>query len=621
MSLCQTNKNTLINLLKISKSLNQAQQIHQQITVSASLNQPITLTKLIQLYADSDDFISAHKLFDKIPQPNVYAWTSLYSLYLRHGMYEKCIQNYGLMKFSCVFPDNYVFPKVLRACAQLSWLEGGIWIHKDVIVCGFEFHLQVCNSLIDMYVKCGDVRSGRLVFEEMKERDLFSWNSMILGCVSNGLLESAVALLGCLRSDGLEADVVTWNTLMNAYCRLGRFDEAWEVFKQIEQPNIISWTTFISGYSKRGEEEMSLKVFRDMVTRGVVSPDLDCLCSVIISCRHLGALRSGKEVHGYGIKAKTNSTFYSSAGAALLTMYAKFGRIQDAAKVFEVMDKTDVVTWNAMILGFVELELEKPAIECFSEMLKKGLKANQTTISTILPVCCLQFGNQIHAYIRKSSSLSSVVTVWNAVIHMYCKCGCVRSAYSIFSSMATKDIVSWNTMIGGYGMHGHGQAALKLLRVMISSGICPDSTTLTCALSACSHSGFVDEGLELFHSITENYALTPRMEHYSCIVDLLARAGRFEEAISFIGKMPLHPDKSIWGALLASCQAYQNVDFGILAAEQLICLEPKCAGHYVTLSNIYARGGMWEDAVRVRKKMEGKGLIKPSGKSLIEIGN
>ncbi|KDP31910.1 hypothetical protein JCGZ_12371 [Jatropha curcas] len=363
---------------------------------------------------------------------------------------------------------------------------------------------------------------------------------------------------------------------------------------------------------------MSIRIFKDMVAGGIVSPDLHSLSSVLVSCRHLCALRKGKEIHGFGIKMETKTAFYGSAGPALLTMYAKCGIIQYARFVFELMDKSDVVTWNAMILGFVELQLVQLALECFSGMQRSGVKNDQTTISTILPVCGLKCGKQIHAYILRSSSLNSVVPVWSAMIHMYCKSGCIRSAYSVFSNMAVKDIVTWNTMIGGFGMHGLCQAALELLKEMNGLGFRPDSMTFTSLLSACSHSGLVDEGLKLFHSMTEDYALTPRMEHYSCIVDMLGRAGQFAEAVTFIHKMPVEPDKTIWGALLAACRAYQNVDVGKLAAEQLIRLEPECSGHYVTLSNIYARARRWDDAVRVRKEMEDEGLVKTSGQSWIE---
>ncbi|GAV80726.1 PPR domain-containing protein/PPR_1 domain-containing protein/PPR_2 domain-containing protein [Cephalotus follicularis] len=577
------------------------------------------VTKLIQMYADCDDLFSAHKLFDKLPHPNVFAWTAVFAFYSRHGMFKECIGNYGCMKFMGVLPDNYVFPKILRACAQLLWLKEGVQVHRDVIVSGFNFSLQVCNSLIDMYAKCGDVRSSRWLFDEMADRDLLSWNSMISGYVCNGMLGLAVELLDSMGVDGFVPDTVTWNTVMDAYCRMGLYVEAWKLFDQIKEPNVITWTTLVSGYSRRGEHEMSLRIFKDMVQSGIV-PDLDSLSSVLVSCRYLSTLSSGKEIHGYGIKMETGIAFYSSSGPALLTMYANCGRIWEAKNVFELLDKSDVVTWNAMILGFVDLGLGHLALECFSDMQRRGFKNDDTTISTVLPVCDLTSGKQVHALIWRSH-LDSAVSVWNALIHMYSKCGCIGSAYSVFTSMVTRDLVSWNTMIGGFATHGLGEAALGLLREMNRSGICPNSCTFTSALSACSHSGLVDEGLKLFNGMTECFSFNPRMEHFSCVVDMLARAGRLEEAVSFIRRMPIEPEKSIWGALLAACRTHQNADVGKLAAEPLIRLEPERAGHYVTLSNIFARAGRWDDAVEVRKQMEGRGLVKPLGHSWIGSGN
>ena len=176
-------------------------------------------------------------------------------------------------------------------------------------------------------------------------------------------------------------------------------------------------------------------------------------------------------------------------------------------------------------------------------------------------------------------------------------------------------------MIGGFALHGHGKVALQLLKEMNQLGVCPSPVTFTSALSACNHSGLVDEGLRVFDSIIRDFQLSPSMEHFSCVVDMLSRAGRLEDAISFIEQMPLKPDKCIWGAVLAACRAYQNVDVGKVAAEHLIRLEPEQAGHYVTLSNIYAKAGRWNDAVRVRKQMEGRGLAKPSGQSWIQSGS
>lgn len=609
-----------LQLCSNSKSLNQGKQAHQKIIQCQLGQNPFLVTKLVQMYAGCDDFASTRKLFGELSEPNVFAWTAILGFYLRHGMYEECVGTYSEMISKGVFPDGYVFPKVLRACAQFSCLKVGIRVHKDVIVCGFEINVQVCNSLIEMYSKCEDIRCAKRVFDEMVGRYLLSWNLMISGYVCNGLLGLAVELFRCMTLDGPEPDVVTLNTVMDAYCRMGLCDEAKTIFKHIKEPNIISWTTLISGYSRIGSHEASLGIFKDMMDSSMVYPDLDSLSIALVSSRHLGSLYSGKEIHGYGIKRESGIAFYNSAGPALLTMYANCRRIQDAKNVFRLMDPAQVVTWNAMIIGFIDLGLEDLALECFRKIQRAGIKVDQTTISTVLPTCNLKFGKQIHAFIRRSS-FDLVVPVWNALIHMYSKCGCTGAAHCVFSNMLNRDLVSWNSMMGGFAMNGLGQAALELLQEMNRLGMCPNSVTLTSVLSACSHSGLVDEGLHIFYSMMKEYGFNPTMEHYACIVDMLARDGQLEDAVSFIHRMPLEPDKCIWGALLAACRAHQNVNVAKLAAEQLVRLEPENAGHYVTLSNIYARAGRWDDAVRVRKQMETRGSLKPSGNSWFEYGN
>ncbi|TKY55721.1 Pentatricopeptide repeat-containing protein [Spatholobus suberectus] len=357
-----------------------------------------------------------------------------------------------------------------------------------------------------------------------------------------------------------------------------------------------------------------------MVNVGMVSPDVDALSGVLVSCRSLGALASGREIHGYGLKLMCGDVFYKSAGAALLALYAGCGRLDRADNVFWRMDKGDVVTWNAMIFGLVDAGLGHLALECFREMQGRGVKIDGTTVSTILTVCDLRCGKEVHAYVRKRN-FGCVIPVYNALVHMYSIRGCIAYAHFVFSTMVARDLVSWNTVIGGFGTHGLGQTALELLREMSDSGISPDLVTFSCALSACSHSGLVDEGIELFYRMTKDFGLTPVREHFSCVVDMLARAGRLEDAFHFIDQMPQEPDKHVWGALLAACQEHQNVSVGKLAAEILIGLEPLEAGHYVTLSNIYSRAGRWDDAARVRKMMEGHGLLKPSGLSLVGAGS
>ncbi|KAK7346543.1 hypothetical protein VNO80_21064 [Phaseolus coccineus] len=610
------------SLLGACKTLNQAKQLHNCILQTASHRKPFFVTKLIQIYADCNDLRSALTLLHQLSHPNVFAFTSILSFHSKHGHPHHCIQTYAKLRQNGVVPDGYVFPKVLKACAQLSRLGTGTVVYKDVIVFGAESNLQVRNSVLDMYSKCGDVWSATQVFDEMPERDVFSWNSMMSGYVCNGFPQRAVEVFRVMKRNGCECapDVVTWNTLMDAYCRMGKCCEAWRVFGEIEIPNVISWTILISGYASVGRHHVSLGIFREMVNVGMVSPDVDALSGVLVSCRSLGALASGMEIHGYGLKIMYGDVFYRSAGAALLALYAGCGRLDRADAVFRRMDKSDVVTWNAMIFGLVDVGLGDLALECFREMQERGLRIDGTTVSTLLPVCDLRCGKEMHAYVRKCC-LSSVIPVNNALVHMYSIRGCIAYACAVFSTMLAKDLVSWNTIIGGFGTHGLGQTALKLLQEMSDSGVRPDLVTFSCVLSACSHSGLVDEGIKLFYRMTKDLGLTPVREHFSCVVDMLARAGRLEEAFDFINQMPQEPDKHVWGALLAACQEHQNVRVGKVAAEKLISLEPQEAGHYVTLSNIYSRAGRWDDAARVRRRMKGHALLKPSGHSLVGIGS
>ncbi|KAF9622508.1 hypothetical protein IFM89_031912 [Coptis chinensis] len=552
-------------------------------------------------------------------EPNVFAWTAIIGYYSRKGMHKECLRIYDDMQIKGVEPDRYVFPKVLRACTQALSLKDGIRVHNDVIRFGGGNIPQVCNSLIDMYSKCGDIQMARRVFDGMGPKDLLSWNSMISGYVSNGYLDLAIEFVNAMRMDGVEPDLVSWNTVIDAYCRMGKCEEASRIFGYIKEPNIISWTTLTSGYSRVGKHGIALQIFKNMMREGFVIPDADALSNILVSCRLLGAHLNGREVHGYGIKTQTLLELYNSAGAVLVTMYGEFGRVHCASNVFELMDKSDVVTWNAMILAFVHLGMVRSALTCFSQMQSIGVENDAITISTVLPACDLKFGKQIHAHVRRKD-FDSAVPVWNALINMYSKSGCVEAALSVFTNMDMKDIVSWNSMIGGCGMNGNGPAALQLLHEMYHSGIQPNSVTFTSALSACAHSGLVTEGIQLFNSLTQEYGVTPTVGHYSCVVDLLGRAGWFVDAVNFIDKMPINPDKSIWGALLAACRSHQNVDINIakLAADNLFCLEPEKAGNYVTLANIYANAGRWGDAVAVRKLMESRGLVKPSGYSWVE---
>ncbi|CAN6466695.1 unnamed protein product [Victoria cruziana] len=617
--------NRLLQRCCISKVLAQGRQVHQQIVVNGFHGNSRLRVRLVGLYTACGEVRSAERLFDEMPERDVFVWTAMLGCYLRKSMYEDVIATYWRVRDEGVYPDDYVFPKVLKACTLLSDLEEGVRVHNDMKHLGLRPNVYSSNSLIELYSKCGDVVSARRLFDEMPQRDALSWNSMIAGYVSNSMHDSALELFNLMRISHVRPDLITWNTALAAYSQRGLLHEALDILNQIKgcgytTPNHVTWTTLIVGHARKGCYRKALELFKEMVDANVCA-DADSLSCVISACKNLQAFKSGREIHGYGIRTCLEHEFYASAGGALVTLYSACGRIADAVNVFGNMDGSDIVSWNSMIMGLTQSGSRDSAIKLLHDMQLKGLKPDQFTITSLLQICpdevSLKMVKQIHAYVIKNE-FDLATAVWNALIHMYAKFGNVTCAHAIFSSVKKKDVISWNAIIGGYGRNGHGRSAVCLFKQMKESGGEPNHVTFTSVLSACSHSGLVDEGKEYFSSMTNVYKFIPTMEQYACIVDLLSRSGRFEEAMDFINKMPLEPDGSIWGSLLAACKIHQNVRLAQVAAEKLFRLEPENAGNYVTLSNIYARAGRWDDAVSVRKMMEGRRLIKPHGFSLVE---
>ncbi|KAF3776991.1 Pentatricopeptide repeat-containing protein [Nymphaea thermarum] len=609
----------------ISKALAQGKQVHQQIVVNGFHGNSRLRMKLVGFYAACDEVRSAEHLFDEMHEKDIFSWTFMLGCYLRKSMYEEVIVTYWRVRDKGVYPDHYVFPKVLKACTLLSDLEEGVRVHNDMKHLDLRPNVYSSNSLIELYSKCGDVVSARRMFDEMPQRDVLSWNSMIAGYVSNSMYDSALELFNLMRIDRAIPDLITWNTVLAAYSQRGLLEEALDILNQIKEcgytmPNHVTWTTLIVGHARRGCYRKALELFKEMLDANV-SPDADSLSCVISACKNLHAFSSGREAHGYGIRTCLDHKFYTSAGGALVTLYSACGRIADAANVFSKMDGRDIVSWNSMIMGLIQSGFHDSALKLLHDMQLKGLKPDQFTITALLQISSdevsLKVVKEIHAYVVKNE-FDLATAVWNALVHMYARFGNVSWAHVIFSSIRKKDVISWNAIIGGYGRNGHGRLALCVFKQMKESGQEPNHVTFTSVLSACSYSGLVYEGKECFRSMTNEYKFEPSMEQYACIVDLLSRSGHFEEAMDFINKMALEPDGSIWGSLLAGCKTHQNVRLAQVAAEQLFRLEPENTGNYVTLSNIYARAGRWDDAVSVRKMMEARGLIKPHGFSLVE---
>lgn len=376
----------------------------------------------------------------------------------------------------------------------------------------------------------------------------------------------------------------------------------------------------ISAYVKHGSWSESLQLFVEMIESGV-KPDSYTFSSLLKASAEMGLPGLTDQLHSMSAKCGFRTSL--SVENSLINAYGSSADTCRARKVFDRMCVRDVVSWSSMIRACSISHKHADSMELFFRMqYEEGLKPNEVTIVSLLPACgffsCLRRGKAVHGYATRNGSESNLI-VGSALVTMYSRCGSPYDAFKVFSSLEEGNVILWTSMIEGFSVNGRPDLALRLFRRMQSRGLKPNYITLVVILSACSHVGLVDEGLEIFETMLEKFGIRPRVEHYACVVDMLGRGGRLDEAEKFIEGMKIRPTGSVFGSLLGACQVHSNLELGERLAYKLFELEPCNAANYVILSNIYASAGRWDDAGRVRKLMGLRGLSKESGCSWIEI--
>lgn len=551
-------------------------------------------------------------------------------------------------------PDQYTYAFAVSAASDLKFERLGILLHANAIVDGLGFNLFVGSAVVDMYFKFPRVEMARKVFDLMPERDTVLWNTMVSGLVRNcyfgdsigvfrDMVKGAVELdsttlatvlpaaaelqelevgmgIQCLALKvGFERDVFVITGLVSLYSKCGDIDKARWLFGQIGQPDLISYNAIISGYTCNGETESSVMLFGELLASGqkVNSSTLVGLIPVFSPFRHLQLTHC---IHGFCVKSGVVS--HASVSTALTTVYSRVNEIELARRLFDETPEKSLASWNAMISGYTKNGLTEMAISLFRDMMLE-FHPNPVTVTSILSACAqlgaLSLGKWVHGLI-KSANLESNIYVSTALIDMYAKCGSIVEAQRLFDLVKDKNVVTWNAMIFGYGLHGHGNEALKLFNEMLHSGVSPTGVTFLSILYACSHAGLVRKGNDIFHSMVHDYGVRPLPEHYACMVDILGRAGQLNEALKFIEKMPVEPGPAIWGTLLGACMIHKDTNLARVASERLFELEPENVGYHVLLSNIYSADRSFLKAASVRQVVKKRKLTKTPGCTLIEVG-
>lgn len=555
-----------------------------------------------------------------------------------------------------VAADGFTYPPVIKACAALGAVEQGRMIREnveaDVARGNARPNVFVQCALVDMFAKCGCLAEARRVFESMHVRDLAAWTAMIGGAVHGMDWIEVMNLFNCMRSEGFRVDSVivatiipacgrvkelgtgmalhgfavrcgvaedicVSNALVDLYCKCGCMEMAASLFCSIDFKDVVSWSTLIAGYSQNGMYHVSANLFTEMVASGL-KPNSTTLASVLPSLSELRLFRHGKEIHCFSLrKGLVQSEFL---GSALIDFYSRQGFIREAVTVFELMPKRDLVIWNAMVAGYAMNGDTDSALSALRALQKVGFRPDHVTVVSVLPVCNEHsrfiHGKELHAYVIRHC-ISSVCSVSNALIDMYCKCGCLEKAKDIFQLMTERDTATYNILISSLGKHGHEDQALMFFDLLKIDGIAPDKVTFVALLSCCSHAGLIDKGLRFYDSMLHDYNISPDKEHHSCVADLYSRSGKLDDAWSFISNLQEEPEVDVLGCLLAACRVHNRMDIAELVAKRIFEQNPNDPGYHILLSNIYANAGKWSDVAKIRTMIEERNLRKKTGNSLI----
>ncbi|CAJ1949778.1 unnamed protein product [Sphenostylis stenocarpa] len=579
--------NPLLSLLERCQSLLQLKQIQAQMILTGLIDDSFAASRLVTFCALSESQALEYctKILYWIREPNVFSWNVTIRGFVESGdlegvilLYKRMLQG-GVMK-----PDNHTYPLLLKACSFPSMNCVGYTVLGHVLKFGFEVDIFVHNASITMLLSCGELEAAYNVFNNGCVRDLVTWNAMITGCVRRGLANEAKKLY-------------------------------WEMVAEKVKPNEITMIGIISSCSQLQDLNLGREFHCYVKEHGLelTIPLNNALMDMYVKCGDLLAAR----ILFDNMAHKTLVSW-----TTMVMGYARFGFLDVARELLHKIPEKSVMPWNAIISGCVQAKNSKEALALFHEMQIRKIKPDKVTMVSCLSACsqlgALDVGIWIHHYIERYS-ISLDVALGTALVDMYAKCGNIVKALQVFQEIPQRNCLTWTAIICGLALNGNALDAISYFSKMISCGLRPDEITFLGILSACCHGGLVEEGRKYFSQMRFNFNITPQLKHYSCMVDLLGRAGHLEEAEEVIRNMPIAADAAVWGALFFACRVHGNVLIGERAALKLLEMDPQDSGIYVLLASMYSEAKMWKEARNARKIMKERGVEKTPGCSSIEI--
>lgn len=424
------------------------------------------------------------------------------------------------------------------------------------------------------------------------------------------------------------------------------------VVSQVRYPNAFLYTALIRGYLLDGMLKESVLVYNSM-RRGGFIPLSFTFAALLKGSASESNVDLGRQLHGESVKLGGFGSdlfvvnglmdMYVKCGwlgcgrkvfdemperdliswTSLIDAYAKAGEMDCATELFHSMPAKDMVAWTAMVTGCAQNAKPREALEYFERMQSAGVQTDEVTLVGVINACAqlgaVKYANWVRDVAESSGfSPANDVHVGSALIDMYSKCGCLEEAHDVFKCMHERNVYSYSCMIIGFAMHGRAHSAIELFKEMVKTNVKPNSVTFLGVLTACSHGGLIEQGHFFFEQMESCYGISPGVDHYNCMVDLVGRTGQLDEALNLIKTMPMEPNAGVWGALLGASRVHGNPDVAEVAAQHLFKLEPANIGNYILLCDAYGKAGRWEDVLRVRKLIRTKGLRKNPAFSWVE---
>ncbi|MCO5587842.1 hypothetical protein L7F22_041794 [Adiantum nelumboides] len=592
------NSYTFVAVLKACAGdfdLNVGRLLHYQIVDQDCRADNFIENALIYMYASCACVEDAWNVFSKLPGcADAISWASLIGGYAQHGHDHVALQLFLRMIQGGPRPNEFTLICIIKSCTDLNALKEGRLVHACVLEQNCERDKYFGCSLLNLYAKCGSIEDAFKVFEGLTRRTVVAWSSIILGCAEHGNAAQAIALFSQMHSQGvvpnditfvcvlkacwklsaleegkgihaflvklgIVCDVCIGSTLIDMYATCGKIEDARKVFDKLVKRNVVCWSTMISGYEEHGEDIEALRLYYMMQLEGAQADGF--LYVIILNvCTNLKALDCGKTIHAETTKFGLASDLY--VGSNLVDLYAKCGRLTEAFVVFNNLSARDVVAWSAVIEGFSSHGCEKEALQLFWDMLKDGMEPNEVTFLSVLKACSsmtdVRMGNIVYMYTIELG-LESACVIGNTLVDMYAKCGTLEDAHRVFDKLFLQDVVSWNSLIGGYADKGYGWEALQLSEKLQRKGLVDaDKFTVMAILKACSNMAASDHG-KLIHAELVKRGFEKEMVIHSSLVNMYAKCGCLVDAHKVFEEPLLHSLVS-WNAMIGGCADHGLMD-------------------------------------------------------------